>query len=139
MIIAAHTCFHRLSTIRNADIIAVIAKGKIVETGTHDELMEAETGYYRNLVEKQDGGGKDSLASSRTSSTASLSDLDKEAVALKEMTLDNDSGVPQLNFKDVYFAYPTRPKKNIFSGFNLSIKRGETVALVGPRYELTLE
>jgi ABC-type multidrug transport system fused ATPase/permease subunit len=27
--------------------------GAIVETGTHDELMVAETGYYRNLVDKQ--------------------------------------------------------------------------------------
>ena len=123
--------FDRLSTIRNADIIAVIAKGKIVETGTHDELMEAETGYYRNLVEKQEGGGdKGSLASSRNSSATSLASMDKEQTQ-KEVVAGN--GVTQLDFKDVHFAYPTRPNKKIFSGFNLSIKRGETVALVGPR------
>jgi len=37
---------HRLSTIRDADIILVIEKGKIVEQGSHDELMERQGLYY---------------------------------------------------------------------------------------------
>jgi ATP-binding cassette, subfamily B (MDR/TAP), member 1 len=123
---------NRLSTIRNADIIAVIVKGKIVETGTHDALMEAETGYYRNLVEKQEGGGDNSaMASSRNSSATTLADLDPDEKSQKTL-VSPGKGVPQLEFKDVTFAYPTRPDKKIFSGFNLSIQRGETVALVGP-------
>ena len=40
---------HRLSTIRSADCIHVIDKGEIVESGTHDELLEAK-GIYSNLV-----------------------------------------------------------------------------------------
>ncbi|KAH9068971.1 hypothetical protein Ae201684P_004668 [Aphanomyces euteiches] len=44
---------HRLSTIRNADIIAVTADGKIVEQGTHDELMAIPNGRYVNLVQRQ--------------------------------------------------------------------------------------
>ncbi|RLO09958.1 hypothetical protein DYB28_007888, partial [Aphanomyces astaci] len=46
---------HRLSTIRNADIIAVTADGKIVEQGTHDELMAIPKGKYVNLVQRQVG------------------------------------------------------------------------------------
>ncbi|MGD9382278.1 MAG: ATP-binding cassette domain-containing protein, partial [Candidatus Thorarchaeota archaeon] len=43
---------HRLSTIVNADRIVVIEKGKIVETGTHNELM-AKKGQYYSLYELQ--------------------------------------------------------------------------------------
>ena len=43
---------HRLSTIRNADEIAVVIDGQIVERGTHDELMEAG-GTYRELYALQ--------------------------------------------------------------------------------------
>lgn len=43
---------HRLSTIRNADKILVIKKGKIIEEGTHKELLN-EKGYYHNLYLKQ--------------------------------------------------------------------------------------
>ena len=43
---------HRLSTIRNADLICVLHEGQIVERGTHDELL-ALSGYYRRLIEMQ--------------------------------------------------------------------------------------
>ncbi len=43
---------HRVSTVRNADRIAVLHQGKIVEYGTHDELI-ALNGYYTDLHDKQ--------------------------------------------------------------------------------------
>jgi ATP-binding cassette, subfamily B, multidrug efflux pump len=43
---------HRVSTVRNADKIAVLHAGRIVELGTHDELL-ARNGYYSELYNKQ--------------------------------------------------------------------------------------
>ena len=43
---------HRLSTVQNADLIAVIQEGTIVEIGRHDELMNID-GLYRQLVTLQ--------------------------------------------------------------------------------------
>jgi ATP-binding cassette subfamily B protein len=49
------TCFviaHRLSTIQNADEILVVHQGRIVESGTHDELM-SKNGYYKGMYTSQ--------------------------------------------------------------------------------------
>eukprot|EP00727_Mastigamoeba_balamuthi_P013361 m51a1_g8648 putative atp-binding cassette sub-family b member 5 (1327) ;mRNA; r:23440-27971 len=49
------TCFviaHRLSTVRNADLIVAMREGRIVEQGTHEQLMQAQ-GLYYSLVQKQ--------------------------------------------------------------------------------------
>ena len=43
---------HRLSTIKNADMILVMDKGHILEQGTHQELLEKQ-GYYYNLHNSQ--------------------------------------------------------------------------------------
>ena len=43
---------HRVSTVRNADSIAVLHQGRIVEQGTHDQLL-ARNGYYTDLYNKQ--------------------------------------------------------------------------------------
>ncbi len=43
---------HRVSTVRNADLIAVLHGGRIVETGSHDELL-SRNGYYTDLYNKQ--------------------------------------------------------------------------------------
>ena len=43
---------HRLSTVKNADLILVVQDGKIVEQGTHRELL-AKKGYYYRLYTRQ--------------------------------------------------------------------------------------
>ena len=53
---------HRLSTVMKADAIAVLVGGKVVERGTHAELMAAE-GEYHNLVNTQMRRGKGRAAS----------------------------------------------------------------------------
>lgn len=44
---------HRLATVKKADKIIVMDAGKIVEQGTHQELLKKENGYYKNLYEVQ--------------------------------------------------------------------------------------
>ena len=44
---------HRLSTVRNADQIAVINYGELVELGTHDELLKKEGSIYASLYHTQ--------------------------------------------------------------------------------------
>ena len=149
---------HRLSTIRNADVIAVVVDGGIVETGTHDKLMEDPNSYYRKLVLKQDAPKVEGLgletvdtivsALSTTTYYRRISTLDApddvELRMTKTMTRPdveaihyrNENGQvipPHINFKGVSFAYPARPTKLIFEDFNLSIQCGESIAIVGPR------
>ncbi|PSS33724.1 ABC transporter B family member 15 like [Actinidia chinensis var. chinensis] len=44
---------HRLSTIRNADLIAVVHNGQVMETGSHNDLIQDENGLYSSLVRLQ--------------------------------------------------------------------------------------
>ncbi len=57
-LMAGRTTFiiaHRLSTVRRADMILVLDQGKIVERGTHGELVQIPNGVYRKLYELQIG------------------------------------------------------------------------------------
>ncbi|CAB4018377.1 Multidrug resistance 1, partial [Paramuricea clavata] len=49
---------HRLSTVKNADIIAAVSEGYIKEIGTHEELV-AKRGLYHTLLKMQEGGSDD--------------------------------------------------------------------------------
>jgi ATP-binding cassette subfamily B (MDR/TAP) protein 1 len=54
---------HRLSTVQGADVIAVVGQGRVLEQGSHAELMQNEQGAYRALVQLQlQGGGSQTQA-----------------------------------------------------------------------------
>lgn len=68
------TIAHRLSTVKNADVISVIEKGTIVESGTHYELLAKENGAYKTLVEHQNVVAQkiETTAASRKSDRSSM-------------------------------------------------------------------
>lgn len=120
---------HRLSTIRNADMIVVLVNGQVAEQGTHEELMKVKSGHYRNLIDKQERGSHACITESRESSQGDLTQMS----ALLDQPSFHGGSTPVFAFKNVVFAYPTRPQKKIFKGLNLTISHGETIAIVGPR------
>ena len=119
---------HRLTTIRKADKIAYVAGGRVLEEGSHEQLMDSELGYYRSLVDKQYGPKKSanipSVESSGQFNTIGVMDYESKT----ESTPDGDAVI---KFNNVTFAYPTRPSKMIFDKFSVTVQRGETLALVG--------
>lgn len=70
---------HKLSTVRNADVIAVMSAGRVIEMGSHDDLIKKENGHYANLAnlqnqlssEGQDQHYNESRVSSAARSSAS--------------------------------------------------------------------
>jgi len=120
---------HRLSTIRNADVIAVVMGGTIVETGTHDKLMKSES-YYKKLVDAQGQTAmkkKSSVVPEPTAVGQSESEMDVEKVP-DQIDMDAD---PVIEFRNVTFAYPTRPTKTILDKYKLKVYKGETIGLCG--------
>ena len=120
---------HRLSTIRSADMIVVVADGKVAETGTHNELLSRQS-LYAGMVAAQSAraDSKSDSDTSTPSTTEHGSRVDKQ-----DPSWDHDLGQkPVIQFRRVDFAYPTRPDINVFNGLSLSVRRGETLALVGP-------
>ncbi|XP_010631188.1 ATP-dependent translocase ABCB1 isoform X4 [Fukomys damarensis] len=80
---------HRLSTVRNADVIAGLEDGVIVEKGNHEELMK-ERGVYYKLVTMQTGGNEIELESeifeSKSETDSLLSSNDSESSLLRRST-----------------------------------------------------
>ena len=80
---------HRLATIMGSDAIAVVAHGKIVELGTHDELLDLD-GEYAKLVEKQSLGVHLPRQHSRTTIVDAASVTDSSTTGEDEHDHDDD-------------------------------------------------
>jgi len=77
---------HRLSTVKNADVIVVMKKGKVVEIGNHEELIELN-GLYKSLVNKQSLLAEKKLKSSilKKSSKLPLKKSSKQLLKTSEL------------------------------------------------------
>ena len=122
---------HRLSTIKNADVICVIDNGQIVETGTHTELIQ-RNGLYHDLVETQNAVPAE--AGRRTGSSVSGRRRSNIGAVDTNELEGSEEDMPVLRFRDVHFCYPSRPDNDIFHGLSFSVFENETLAIVGPRY-----
>lgn len=73
----------RLSTVRRADVIAVVEGGRVVEQGSHSELVELEGGVYQRLVSASElgEGGEGSYWVETGVSSSSSSDEEELAAA----------------------------------------------------------
>ena len=98
---------HRLSTIRNADIIAVVQNGQIMETGSHDDLIQNDDGLYTSLVRLQQTEKSSEASSLAISSTAAIStSLDLHSTSIRSLSVVSRSSSANLNA-------PSRPAGEI--------------------------
>lgn len=68
---------HRLSTVRNADLIAVLQNGQVMEIGSHDHLIQNPTGLYTSLVHLQHKSPPEPTANTHHSTSSSMSHIEK--------------------------------------------------------------
>mmetsp|Transcript_14364 Transcript_14364/g.33440 ORF Transcript_14364/g.33440 Transcript_14364/m.33440 type:complete len:889 (+) Transcript_14364:1409-4075(+) len=120
---------HRLSTIKNADIIAVLSDGIVAEKGKHAELI-AKRGLYYGLVEAQKGKGEEGSGGIRKPTKSERATGVERIPTTQVSATTNTDDI--ITFQDVEFKYPSRPEDKIFDGLQMSVKRGETLAIVGP-------
>ncbi|XWS32817.1 hypothetical protein CRYUN_Cryun22dG0022200 [Craigia yunnanensis] len=82
---------HRLSTICNADLIAVVQNGEVMETGSHDELIENENGHYTSLVHLQqiekEKTPEEANSNLSTYASSSISNMDINSTSSRRLSL----------------------------------------------------
>ena len=104
---------HRLSTVRNADKICVVQAGRIVETGTHDELL-LKKGRYADLVRTQLEGHEDDHAAPDVPTTTPLPaaarvGADQQSYTAVESDSVEEGESTELRFPSHVFRNPFEP------------------------------
>lgn len=92
------TIAHKLATIQDADNIAVITNGRVIEQGTHQQLLD-RSGHYAALVRTQDLGGDN--ASSEATSQDPSSDLEADESIERRISLKKTQSVARTNLQDM--------------------------------------
>ncbi|KAL9242685.1 hypothetical protein vseg_016662 [Gypsophila vaccaria] len=82
---------HRLSTIRNADVIAVVQGGKVVESGSHDQLIANQGSAYSSLIKHQETASSPELTSQGPLSTTHSQELSCTGSIGSSFSSDDDS------------------------------------------------
>ena len=79
---------HRLSTIRNAHNIVVMSKGRIVEQGKHDELLEKKSAYYALVEAQRIAQAKKEEGQAAQASSGEIADVSDDDDVLKEKSVE---------------------------------------------------
>ncbi|KAK3404266.1 hypothetical protein EUGRSUZ_K00570 [Eucalyptus grandis] len=93
---------HRLSTVRNADMIAVIHQGKIVERGTHSELLKDPDGAYGQLIRLQQVNREQDQAPDDQNKPQNLLDETAAEASIRRLAYLNKPEVPVLLIGSVF-------------------------------------
>ncbi|KAK9468259.1 P-loop containing nucleoside triphosphate hydrolase protein [Lipomyces arxii] len=81
---------HRLSTIRDADLIVVMSKGKIVEMGTHNELLSQEGEYFGLVEAQQISKMKDEKRAALMGVASGVPDEDEKLIEMVKMNTEKN-------------------------------------------------
>ncbi|XP_022133729.1 ABC transporter B family member 15-like, partial [Momordica charantia] len=106
---------HRLSTVRNADIIAVLQNGHVMEMGPHDKLIQHENGLYTSLVRLQQMEKHKSLPDPPThhSASSSISNIDKNNTSSRRLSLVSRSSSANSAASDRFSPVPGADEEDL--------------------------
>ncbi|XAR71205.1 Xenobiotic-transporting ATPase [Bertholletia excelsa] len=105
---------HRLSTIRNVDLIVVVQNGQIVETGSHNYLIQSDNGVYASLVRIQQTEKDIYQTSSTSASTSTIAKLDINNTSSQRFSAVNRSNSTNSTAPSQKVENPTILKEQAF-------------------------
>lgn len=89
---------HRLTTIRDANVIFCLEDGRVVESGSHEELMEKRSTYHGLVINQQQGGDETKLKKKSRGMSRHLSR--KESIVETDMESDKENELEDENKKE---------------------------------------